>query len=289
MQDNKPVIRLLLCFACTISIYHATSMNIATATTGGFNNDKRVSAEEEDWDGKPSNEGAQCGQKYDEYGNIKSNDTKARLDNFAIQLQNNANARGYMIFYGPRRGRAGTVQRRLNTEKGYLVQMRGIAASRLVTLIGGNKEEATTELWVVPISCAPPRPTPTVPPNQVVILQHPEVPAARLLIIQALVRELGPLANPVFRRHGDSPLDEWSVHISYLRERNDWAWVELDQSYEGEGESLTLEIWALLRKIGGRWRAVEKRSAETNIPNTHRDFVRAAMRNNPTAPREIFN
>ena len=33
--------------------------------------------------------------KFDEYGNIKFNDEKARLDNYAIQLQNEPGAQGY--------------------------------------------------------------------------------------------------------------------------------------------------------------------------------------------------
>src|SRR5205823_13125607 len=35
--------------------------------------------------------------KFDEYGNIRFNDEKARLDNFAIQLQNEPTAQGYII------------------------------------------------------------------------------------------------------------------------------------------------------------------------------------------------
>src|SRR3989440_6796531 len=38
--------------------------------------------------------------KFDTYGNIRFNDEKARLDNFAIQLQNEPNAQGYIIRYG---------------------------------------------------------------------------------------------------------------------------------------------------------------------------------------------
>src|SRR5260370_32072836 len=82
----------------------------------------------------------QCARKFDEYGNIRGNDTKARLDNFAVQLQNERDAKGYMIFYGPRRGRAGTVQRRMFGERGYLLNARGIEPGRLIVLIAGLKE-----------------------------------------------------------------------------------------------------------------------------------------------------
>jgi len=34
-------------------------------------------------------------RSFDEYGNIKFNDEKARLDNFAVQLQNAPGSQGY--------------------------------------------------------------------------------------------------------------------------------------------------------------------------------------------------
>jgi hypothetical protein len=40
--------------------------------------------------------------KFDEYGDICPGDEKARLDNFAIQLQNNPELQAYIIFYGGR-------------------------------------------------------------------------------------------------------------------------------------------------------------------------------------------
>src|SRR5258705_10595666 len=38
--------------------------------------------------------------KFAEHGNIKFNDEKARLDNYAIQLQNHPDSQGYIIAYG---------------------------------------------------------------------------------------------------------------------------------------------------------------------------------------------
>ena len=43
---------------------------------------------------------AQGPRKIDEYGNIRFNDEKARLDNFAIELQNDPTAQGYLVCYG---------------------------------------------------------------------------------------------------------------------------------------------------------------------------------------------
>ena len=39
-------------------------------------------------------------RRFDQYGNIKYGDEKAHLDNFAIQLQQEANSTGYLIVYG---------------------------------------------------------------------------------------------------------------------------------------------------------------------------------------------
>ncbi|HKZ02916.1 MAG TPA: hypothetical protein VJ180_11780, partial [Pyrinomonadaceae bacterium] len=85
--------------------------------------------------------------KFDEYGNIRFNDEKARLDNFAIQLQNQPSAQGYYIVYG---SCAGEGQARADRAKDYLVNNRGIDASRIVIVDGGCRSELGVELWIVP-------------------------------------------------------------------------------------------------------------------------------------------
>ena len=86
-------------------------------------------------------------RKFDEYGNIRFNDEKARLDNFAVQLQNEPGAQGYIIGYGSC-GSEG--QERANRAKDYLVNTRGIDAGRIVVVDGGCKPELKVELWIVP-------------------------------------------------------------------------------------------------------------------------------------------
>ena len=84
---------------------------------------------------------------FDEYGNIRFNDEKARLDNFAIQLQNEPTAQGYIVAYGacktegPARG---------NRAKGYLVHTRGLDARRVIVIDGGCLPELLVQLWIVP-------------------------------------------------------------------------------------------------------------------------------------------
>ena len=106
-------------------------------------------------------------RKYDEYGNIRFNDEKARLDNYAIELQNNPGAQGYIIAYGGRVGRAGEAQRRADRARDYLVNTRGIDASRITTVDGGYREELTVQLWIVPQGATPPANEPSVDPSEV--------------------------------------------------------------------------------------------------------------------------
>lgn len=91
--------------------------------------------------------------KFDEYGNIRFNDEKARLDNYAIQLQNQPGSEGYIIAYGSCTGEG---QARADRAKNYLVNTRGIDAGRIVTIDGGCRSELTVELWVVPTGASKP-------------------------------------------------------------------------------------------------------------------------------------
>ncbi|MBC7909832.1 MAG: hypothetical protein H7Y30_04985 [Pyrinomonadaceae bacterium] len=110
-------------------------------------------------------------RKFDEYGNIAFNDEKARLDNFAIELQNNPGAQGYIIAYAGRRARTGEAQSRADRAKDYLVNTRQIDSGRIVTVDGGYKEDLTVELWIVPTGANPPTAAPTVDASEVQIIK----------------------------------------------------------------------------------------------------------------------
>jgi len=105
--------------------------------------------------------------KYDEYLNLALPDEKARLDNFAAELLKEPSAQGYVIAYGGRVGRAGEAQRRADRARDYLVNTRGIDASRIVTVDGGYREELTVQLWIVPSGATPPTAEPSVDPSEV--------------------------------------------------------------------------------------------------------------------------
>ena len=120
--------------------------------------------------------------KFDEYGDICSGDEKARLDNLAIELQNNLEFQVYVIFYGgrcysscgydyprhrPRRPRKGEAEARAARIKPYLVNTRGLDPERIFVINGGHRESWTAELWLVPKGAKPPVPTPTVQPEDI--------------------------------------------------------------------------------------------------------------------------
>jgi hypothetical protein len=87
----------------------------------------------------------------DEYGAINCEDEMARLDNFAIELQNDASAQAVVIVYGGRRGtRRDEVQARMAYTKHYLAVSRGIDRGRIRVFNGGFREHLTTELYIIP-------------------------------------------------------------------------------------------------------------------------------------------
>ena len=91
--------------------------------------------------------------KFDEYGDIRFNDEKARLDNYAIQLQNQPGSTGVIIAYGRC---AGEGQARADRAKNYLVNTRGIEASRITAIDGGCRADLTVQLWIVPTGAVAP-------------------------------------------------------------------------------------------------------------------------------------
>ena len=93
-------------------------------------------------------------EKVDEYGDIKFNDEKARLDAFASRLQTDAGSTGYIIGYGAGEGQG---LARANRAKDYLVNTRGIDAGRINVVDGGCRAELWVELYVCPPGANPPQ------------------------------------------------------------------------------------------------------------------------------------
>ena len=106
-------------------------------------------------------------REYDECKNCTFDDQKARLDNLAVELQNDPTTRAYIIAYGGRMSPVGQVEKLMSRAREYIVTQRGISASRLTVVNGGYREDDSVELWIVPSGAAAPQATPTVQAGEV--------------------------------------------------------------------------------------------------------------------------
>jgi hypothetical protein len=100
---------------------------------------------------------AKC-RKFDEFPDISRNDEKARLDNYGVELQNDPTSTAYVVVHPGRSSKPGDVQKHITRVVDYLVNSRGIDARRLVTQVGGARDELMVELWTCPQGATPPRP-----------------------------------------------------------------------------------------------------------------------------------
>ena len=89
-------------------------------------------------------------RRIDQFGEIQWSDLMARLDNFAIELQNDPDARGLVVAYATRHKFPGWPLRRAHDAVNYLTTSRGIDAARVSAVNGGLSEETVFELWLVP-------------------------------------------------------------------------------------------------------------------------------------------
>lgn len=110
------------------------------------------------------------GRIFDEYGDIRFADEKARLDNFAIQLTNTENAVGHIIVYAGRRATVAEAEIRANRARDYLINVRKVNPERIKAVDGGYLVDLTVRLYIVPPGAAPPPLTPMLDPSQVEII-----------------------------------------------------------------------------------------------------------------------
>lgn len=97
-----------------------------------------------------------CGLPLDSFGDIKFEDEKARLDNFAIQLSNEFLAIGYILMSAGQRTFKGEAQARLARAKSYLMNVRGMDPNRIVTVDCGFSQELSIKLYISPLGPTPP-------------------------------------------------------------------------------------------------------------------------------------
>lgn len=92
---------------------------------------------------------------FDEYGSVRGCDHSARLDNMAIEVQNNPNLEGYLVYYGPE----SASERTLGYIKDYLIHTRGLGEERWKTIYAGPNSDASEpriQLWLAPRGASPP-------------------------------------------------------------------------------------------------------------------------------------
>jgi hypothetical protein len=84
-------------------------------------------------------------EPWDEFGNISFSDEQARLDNYAINLQNDKTAIGYIRVFAPTPGEALV---RANRAKKYLVETRDLDPDAIEVVAGDLRDELTVQLFI---------------------------------------------------------------------------------------------------------------------------------------------
>jgi hypothetical protein len=106
-------------------------------------------------------------QKLDEFSGTNWEDAMAHLDNFALKLQTDASAIGVMVVYGGQHRRRFEPDAWAKCLQDYLVNRRGIDATRLIVTQGGYRENVMTELWEAPDKNHLPKVKSTIKPSDV--------------------------------------------------------------------------------------------------------------------------
>jgi hypothetical protein len=93
-------------------------------------------------------------EPFDRIGDGNCESEMARLDNLAIQIQNEPGSRGVLIFYagkmaGDKLPRRGEAEARVERMRSYLIKRRGIPSASLVVMDGGFSSNFHVQLWVV--------------------------------------------------------------------------------------------------------------------------------------------
>jgi hypothetical protein len=95
-------------------------------------------------------------RKIDSFGEILDTDWLARLDNFAIELQNSPGSKGYVAAFYARHKLPGLALRLANRAVNYLIMSRDVAPERLSVINSGFADETRFELWAAEGGAQPP-------------------------------------------------------------------------------------------------------------------------------------
>lgn len=102
------------------------------------------------------------------FGITELEDEWARLDGFAVQLNNNLKLTAYIVIYGGKVNKYGELKERPKRIIKYLVENRGIDLKRIKVIEGGFREKFAFELWVSQSDKMFPPLSPTIDPEKVI-------------------------------------------------------------------------------------------------------------------------
>lgn len=90
---------------------------------------------------------------FDRFVFTNMDDAKARLDTFAIQLQQSPDAQAYLAVYGTCEGEG---MKQAVKQRDYLAQMRGVDVNRVQIVDAGCRPSTQVELWIIPNGASAP-------------------------------------------------------------------------------------------------------------------------------------
>lgn len=111
--------------------------------------------------GATDSSGFESNGPFDDFGDVNCESEMARLDNFAVQLQNEPKSRGVIMFYAGKSARGqwpkrGEAEARIARIKPYLVDRRGVPADQVIVINAGYDTHFHVQLWIVPAGASLP-------------------------------------------------------------------------------------------------------------------------------------
>jgi hypothetical protein len=98
----------------------------------------------------PGSSSTKAKRLFDQYGMIRWEDEKARLDNFAIQVQQDPNTVGYIFVQDGPQMCLGEAQARATRAKRYIVEHRGTSWNRVIWRVDGYSSDFVITLQPAP-------------------------------------------------------------------------------------------------------------------------------------------
>ncbi len=102
---------------------------------------------------------AQDPVKFDEFGNLSTDDAQARLDNFAVRLNEIPDAKGFIIGSRSERNLQGAFLRLLHGYRNYLTDSRGVDPQRVAVVELNPRDKETIQLWTTEAGATAPLPS----------------------------------------------------------------------------------------------------------------------------------